>query len=83
MRVRRPDLSLSVLYSQLDRDLQTLPVPGGLHDVLADLLRGESEGTHLGCEGGRGSHLSSHHAELDHSDLIGIKLGRHDCGGWL
>ena len=78
-----PHLSLSVLHCQLDGDLQTLPVPGGLHDVLADLLRGESEGTHLGCEGGRGSHLSSHHAELDHSDLIGIKLGRHDCGCWL
>ena len=70
-------LGLSVLDGQLDGDLQALPVSGGLHDVLSDLLGTETQGTDLGGQGGGGAHLSSHHAELDHSDLIGIELGRH------
>ena len=41
-------LSLSVLDGQLHGDLQTLPVLGGLGDVISDLLWGETEGTDLG-----------------------------------
>ena len=38
---------LSVLYGELDSDLEALPVSGGLGDVLTDLLGGETEGTDL------------------------------------
>ena len=79
--MRSPHLRLSVLHGQLHGDLQTLPVAGGLHDVLSNLLGREAKGTHLRGQGGSGSHLSSHHAELDHFDLIRVKLGRHGC--WL
>ena len=72
-----PHLSLSVLDGELDGDLETFPVAGGLGDVLSDLLGRETEGTDLGGEGGRGSDLTTDHAELDDLDLIGVKLGRH------
>ena len=68
---------LSVLDGELDSDLETLPVPGGLGDVLSNLLGGETEGTDLRGEGRGGSDLASDHAELDDLDLIGVKLGRH------
>ena len=71
------DLRLPVLDCELDGDLQTLPVSCCLHDVLSDLLRRQTQGTDLRGQGGGGSHLASHHAELDHFDLIGIELGRH------
>ena len=78
---RHTYLSLSVLDSELDCDLQTFPVSGGLHDVLSNLLGGQTKGTNLGGQGGCGSHLSSDYAELDDLDFIGIKLGRHTV--WL
>jgi len=68
---------LSVLDGELDSDLETLPVPSGLGDVLSNLLGGETEGTDLGGEGRGGSDLTSDHAELDDLDLVGVKLGRH------
>ena len=37
--------SLTIHDSQLDRDLQTLPIHGGLLDVVTDLLRGLSRHT--------------------------------------
>ena len=72
-----PHLRLPVLHCELDGDLEPLPVAGGLHDVLADLLGGEAEGSDLGCEGAGGAHLAPHHAELDDLDLVRVKLGRH------
>ena len=42
------DLGLPVLDGQLDGDLQALPFGGGLGDVLANLLGGETQGTDLG-----------------------------------
>ena len=41
------NLCLSVLDSELDGDLETLPVAGGLGNVVSDLLGGETEGTNL------------------------------------
>ena len=75
--ISAPDLRLPVLHRELDGDLQTLPVSGGLHDVLTDLLRTETKGTDLGSQGRGGSHLATDHAELDHTDLIWIEFGRH------
>ena len=78
------NLSLSVLDRELYCDLETLPVSCGLHDVLSNLLRGQTQGTNLGGQGGGGSHLASNNAELDDLDLIGVKLGRHSaCTEWL
>ena len=37
--------SLTVHDSELDRDLQTLPIHGGLLDIVTDLLRGLSRHT--------------------------------------
>ena len=37
--------SLAVHDSELDRDLQTLPIHGGLLDIVTDLLRGLSRHT--------------------------------------
>ena len=37
--------SLTIHDSQLDRDLQTLPIHGGLLDIVTDLLRGLSRHT--------------------------------------
>ena len=37
--------SLTIHDSELDRDLQTLPIHGGLLDVVTDLLRGLSRHT--------------------------------------
>ena len=45
--MRSPHLRLSVLHGQLHGDLQTLPVAGGLGNVVSDLLGGETEGTNL------------------------------------
>merc|ERR1719394_964422 len=78
---RHTYLSLSVLDSELDCDLQTFPVSSGLHDVLSNLLGGQTKGTNLGGQGGCGSHFSSDYTELDDLDFIGIELGRHTV--WL
>ena len=72
---------LSVLDSELDSDLETLPLAGGLGDVLTDFLGREAEGTDLGGQGGGGTDLASDHTELDDLDLIRVKLGRHLDGG--
>ena len=40
-------LCLPVLDAELNCDLQTLPVSGGLGDVISHLLGGEAEGTNL------------------------------------
>lgn len=45
--------------------LEALPGGGGLANVLADLLRGEAEWTHLGRQGGCGAHLTPHGTQLD------------------
>jgi len=72
---------LSVLDGELDSDLETLPLAGGLGDVLTDFLGREAEGTDLGGQGGGGTDFASDHAELDDLDLIRVKLGRHLDGG--
>lgn len=70
-------LSLSVLDSQLDSDLETLPVSGGLHDVFSNLLGRQTKRTDLGSQGGGGAHFSADNAELDNLDLVGVKFWRH------
>merc|ERR1719150_24680 len=68
------DLSLTVLDGQLDGDLQTFPVLGGLGDVVTNLLGGQTEGTDLGSEGGGGGDFTSHGSQAHDLDFIGIEL---------
>jgi len=78
------DLGLTVLDGQLDGDLQTFPVLGGLGDVVTDLLGRQTQGTDLGSEGGGGGDLTSHSSQAHDLDFIGIELGWHDgfLGCW-
>merc|ERR1719411_564448 len=71
---------LSVLHLQLHGHLQTLPVAGGLSNVVSDLLGGETEGTNLGCKGRGCADLASDRSQVDVLDLIGIELGTHFSG---
>ena len=50
---------LTVLDDEPNGDLEALPVPGGLHDVITNLLGRQTEGTNLGGQGGGGGHLTS------------------------
>jgi hypothetical protein len=40
-------LRLTILNLELDGNLESLPVAGGLRDVVADLLGRQAQGTHL------------------------------------
>jgi len=71
------DLSLSVLDGQLDGDLETLPVSGGLADVVTDLLGGETERTDLWGERGSGTDFATNNSEVDLDDGGGIELWWH------
>ena len=51
--------ALSVLDHDLDLNLDSLPLGGGLLDVFSDLLGGETDGTALRGQGGGRGHLSS------------------------
>lgn len=70
-------LSLSVLDGELDSDLETLPVAGGLADVVTDLLWGETEGTDLWGKGGSGTDFATNNSEVDLDDGGGIELWWH------
>lgn len=70
----------TVLHLQLAGDLQTLPVLGGLHDVLTNLLGVETEGTNLGGKGGSSGHLTTDRAHDDGDLLGGVELRRHAYG---
>lgn len=59
------DLGLTVLDGQLNSDSETLPVTSGLGDIFTDLLGGETEGTDLGGQSGRGTDLTSDGSEVD------------------
>jgi len=65
------DGGLAVDDGELDGDAQALPVLGGLHDVLTDLLGGEAERTDLGREGGGRSDLTTHGAHDHDLNVIG------------
>jgi len=71
------DLGLTVLDGQLDGDLQTFPVLGGLGNVVTNLLGRQTEGTDLGSKGGGGSNFTSHSSQAHDLDFIGIKLWWH------
>merc|ERR1712039_129331 len=71
---------LSVLHLQLHGPLQTLPVTGGLGNVISDLLGGETKGTNLGGKGRGCDDLASDRSQVDVLDLIGIELGTHFSG---
>lgn len=66
---------LSVLDGQLDGDTDTLVSLGGLGNILTNLLGGQTEGTDLGGEGGRGTNLSTHGSQVDDLNLTGVELG--------
>lgn len=57
--------SLTVLDGQLNSDAETLPVLGGLGDVLTNLLGGETKGTNLGGKSGGGTNLTTGGTEVD------------------
>ena len=42
--------SLPVLYCELYSDLEPLPLPGGLGNILSHLLGGQAQGTNLGIK---------------------------------
>merc|ERR1711936_1168617 len=68
---------LDVLDAELNSDLQTLPVSGGLGDVVSHLLGGEAEGTNLGGKRGGSSNLSSDSSQVDELNLIWVELRSH------
>merc|ERR1712203_373003 len=71
------DGGLPVLDLELDRHLEALPVAGRLGDVVTDLLRGQTQGTHLGGQGRGGTNLATNSSQVDVLYLVGIKLGTH------
>jgi hypothetical protein len=60
-------LRLPILNLELDGDLESLPVAGGLRDVVADLLGRQAQGTHLH------THVSRRHEESQSSESEFIK----------
>lgn len=64
------DRSLTVLDRQLDGHAQTLPVLGGLGNVLADLLGRQTERTNLGRERRTASNLTTDGAEVDFGERV-------------
>merc|ERR1719154_394443 len=71
------DTGLSVLDDKFNGDLETFPVTSGLHDVISDLLWGQTQGTNFGSQGRCGCNLTSNNPQAYFFDLSGIELGRH------
>lgn len=61
---------LTIDNSQLDCDAQAFPVHGRLHDILTNLLGGETEGTNLGREGGGRSDLTTYGAHNHNLNIV-------------
>jgi len=76
-RWQNVDLGLSVLDGQLDRDAEALPLGGVLGDIFRDLLWGQTEGTDLGGQSGRGSTLTTSNSENYFMNSSWIELWRH------
>lgn len=72
------DGSLTVLDGELDGDAETLPVAGGLGDVLTDLLGRETKRTDLGGKRRRGTNLTTGGTEVD--DLLEVSRDRSVLG---
>ncbi|EPY41732.1 60S ribosomal protein L12 [Angomonas deanei] len=68
----------TVLDAELAGDLETLPVLGGLGDVLTDLLGVQTKRTDLGGEGGSSGNLTTDGTHDDDELFVGVKLGRHE-----
>lgn len=66
------DGSLPVLDSELDSHSETFPVTSGLGNVFSDLLGGETKGTDLGGQSGRGTDLTTGRSEVD--DLFECRI---------
>ena len=62
-------LGLPVLDTELNSDLETLPVSGGLGDVISNLLGRETKGTDLGGKRGGSSNLASDSSQVDEFNL--------------
>jgi hypothetical protein len=71
------DLSNTVLDGELAGDLETLPLLGGLLDILTDLLGIETKGTDLWGKGSGGRYFSSDGADDDDLLLIGVEFRGH------
>ena len=61
------DLGLTVLNDKLNRNADSLPVLGGLGDIITDLLGGKTEGTDLGGKRGSSSSLTSNDTNGDYN----------------
>jgi len=70
--------ALSVLDHNLNVNLDSFPREGGLLDVFADLLGGQTEGTALGGERGGGGDLTTNYLQVDVLLLVGVNR----CFGW-
>lgn len=57
--------ALSVLDHHFNLNFDSSPVSGGLLDVFTDFLRGHTEGTALGGEGGGTGDFTSYHFKVD------------------
>ena len=71
------DGSLTVLDLKLHGDTKTLPVLGGLGDIITNLLGGKTEGTDLGGKRRGSSGHTSDNTEVQNLNFIGVELGRH------
>ncbi|EEQ38551.1 60S ribosomal protein L12 [Clavispora lusitaniae ATCC 42720] len=69
---------LSVLNSQLDSDLNTLEVLGGLSNVFTNLLWRQTQRTDLWGQGGRGTDFTTDGSQVKELHFTRIKLWRHD-----
>merc|ERR1712002_59679 len=70
-------LGLTILDGELDSDLETFPLLGGLGDVVTNLLGRQTEGTDLGGKGRGGGNFTSNGPQAHDLDFSGIELGWH------
>jgi hypothetical protein len=71
--VEHSNFTLLVLDLDLNLNLDTLPVLGGLLDILTDLLGGHTDRGALGGKSSSGGNLSSNNFHEDEVDLIGVE----------
>ncbi len=73
------DKADSVLDHDLNKNLDSFPLKGGLLDVFTDLLWGKTERTAFGCESSSSGDFSANYLHVDVLLFIGIcgRLGWH------
>ena len=71
------DGGLTVLHDELAGDAETLPVLGGLGDIITDLLGVETKRTDLGGKGCTGGGFTTDDLDEDLLLFVGVYFGRH------